>query len=66
MGKRIPWYPDKEKQDMFCNACREKDEILHSSEDTGQKGKNDGESDHFRTLRVSERGGKNDHLRPWE
>ena len=52
----------REKQDMFCDFGGEKDEILHSSEDTGQKGRNDGESDYFCTFRIPERSGKDDHL----
>ena len=48
---------------MFCNACGEKDEILHRNQDTGQKGRNDGESNHSRAFQVSQRSGKYNHLR---
>lgn len=37
---------------MFCDACGKKDKILNSCEDTGQEGRNDGESDHFCTSRI--------------
>ena len=51
---------------MFCQACGEKDKILYSDKDTGQKGRNDGESDHSGAVRISERSGKDDHMRQGE
>ena len=51
---------------MFCHACREKDAILYRREDPGQERRNDGESGHRGTFQVSQRSGKDDHLRPRE
>ena len=51
---------------MFCHARGEKDEILYRREDSGQEGRNDGESGHRRAFQVSQRSGKDDHLRPRE
>ena len=53
----------REKQSMFCYACGEKNKILYSDKDPGQKGRNDGESDHSGTVRISERSSENDHMR---
>ena len=66
MGSGYRGVGTREKQDMFCNACREKDEILYRREDPGQKRRNDGESGHRRAFQVPERSGKDDHLRPGE
>ena len=56
----------REKQSMLCHARGEKDKILYSDKDPGQKGRNDGESDHSGTVRISERSGENDHMRQGE
>ena len=56
----------REKQSMFCYACGEKNKILYSDKDPGQKGRNDGESDHSGTVRISERSGENHHMRQGE
>ena len=56
----------KEKQGVFCHARGEKDEILYRGEDPGQERRNDGESGYRRAFQVSQRSGKDDHLRPWE
>ena len=51
---------------MFCYACGEKNKILYSDKDPGQKGRNDGESDHSGTVRIFERSGENEHVRQGE
>ena len=39
-----------EKQSMLCHARGEKDKILYSDKDTGQKGRNNGESGYRRAF----------------
>ncbi len=62
MGSGYCGIGTREKQDMFCDFGGEKDEILYCDQDTGQKGRDDGESDYFCTFRIPERSGKDDHL----
>ena len=40
----------REKQSMFCYACGEKNKILYSDKDPGQKGRNNGESGYRRAF----------------
>ena len=56
----------REKQSMLCHARGEKDEILYRREDPRQERRNNGESGYRRAFQVSQRSGKDDHLRPWE
>ena len=55
-----------EKQSVFCHTCGEKDEILYCSEDPGQKGRDDGESNNLRPIQTPERSSTDDHVRPWQ
>ena len=57
---------DKGKAKHVLLRSRRENKILYSDKDPGQKGRNDGESDHSGTVRISERSGKNDHMRQGE
>ena len=50
----------------FATLAERKNKILYSDKDPGQKGRNDGESDHSGTVRISERSGENHHMRQGE
>ena len=64
MGSGYGGIGAREKQGMLCHACREKDKVLYSNKDTGQKGRNDGESNHISAIDIPERRSKDDYMRP--